>query len=146
MEHGMESTLSSQMRRLAHRRGEYGFDEPVWPLLLGLVGLAFLVFGLFSWGALGLPVLGVICFVYAIIFLFSAASHVYTTRWGKFQVWAAILLQLGLRGDEQVLDLGCGRGAVLLMAAKLLPHGKATGVDVWKTNDQSGNAMEVTTR
>ncbi|GHO48243.1 class I SAM-dependent methyltransferase [Ktedonospora formicarum] len=73
-------------------------------------------------------------------------SYNYTTRSGKFQVWAGILSGIQLRGDEQVLDLGCGRGAVLLMAAKLLPTGKATGIDLWKTNDQSGNAMEVTTR
>src|SRR5215471_16042205 len=144
MEHGMESYLSWQMRKLARRRGEYGFDEPVWPLSLGLVGLTFLVLGLFSWWAFGLPVLGVFCFVCAIMFLLSAASYVYTTGWGKFQVWAAILLQLGLRGDEQILDLGCGRGAVLLMAASLLPKGKATGIDVWKANEQSGNALSVT--
>jgi arsenite methyltransferase len=91
-----------------------------------------------------IPVLGVICFVCAILFLFTAASYVYTTRWGKFQVWADILLRLGLRGDEYIIDLGCGRGAVLLMVASLLPKGKATGIDVWKANEQSGNALSVT--
>jgi arsenite methyltransferase len=140
----MESSLNLQIRQLARRRGDYGFDEPVWPILLGLVGIIFLVPGFFSFWTFGLPVFGVICFVCAIIFLLSAASYVYTTRWGKFQVWAAILLQLGLRGDEQILDLGCGRGAVLLMAASLLPRGKATGIDVWKTDEQSGNALSVT--
>ena len=45
---------------------------------------------------------------------------------------------------EQILDLGCGRGAVLLMAAALLQEGKATGVDIWKTSDQSGNARSAT--
>ena len=45
-----------------------------------------------------------------------------------------------------MLDLGCGRGAVLLMVAKLLPHGRAVGIDLWKTSDQSGNAIEVTRR
>jgi SAM-dependent methyltransferase len=135
---------SLQIRQLARRRGEYGFDEPVWPLLLGLVGLIFLVLGLLIFLTFDLPVFGVICFVCAIIFLLSATSYVYTTRWGKFQAWATILLQLGLRGDEQVLDLGCGRGAVLLMAASLLPRGKATGIDVWKANEQSDNALSVT--
>jgi arsenite methyltransferase len=102
------------------------------------------VLGLLSWWIFGLPVFGVICLVCAIIFLLSAASYVYTTRYSKFQVWAAILLQLRLRGDEQVLDLGCGRGAVLLMATSLLPRGKATGIDVWKASEQSGNALAVT--
>jgi ubiquinone/menaquinone biosynthesis C-methylase UbiE len=42
--------------------------------------------------------------------------------------------------------VGCGRGAVLLMAAKLLPRGRAVGIDLWKRADQSGNALEVTKR
>lgn len=140
----MESSLSLPARQLARRRGVYGFDEPVWPLLLSLLGFIFLVLGLVSFWAFDIPVLGVICFVCAVVFLFSAASYIYTTRRGKFQVWAEILLRLGLRGDEQILDLGCGRGAVLLMAASLLPRGRATGIDVWKTNEQSGNALSVT--
>jgi arsenite methyltransferase len=142
--YAMVSSPSLLTRQLACRRGDYGFDEPVWPILLGLVGVIFLVLGFVSFWVFTVPVLGVICFVCAIIFLFSAASYMYTTRRGKFQVWAEILLRLGLRGDEQIIDLGCGRGAVLLMAADLLPRGKATGIDVWKTNEQSGNALAVT--
>jgi ubiquinone/menaquinone biosynthesis C-methylase UbiE len=140
----MESSLSLQARQLARRHGDYGFDEPVWPLLLGLLGISFLVLAYVSFWVFGIPVLGVICFVGAVMFLFSAASYVYTTRRGKFQVWAEVLLRLGLHGDEQIIDLGCGRGAVLLMAARLLPRGKAIGIDVWKTNEQSGNALPVT--
>ena len=126
------------------RHADYGFDEPVWPLLLGLLGVIFLVVGFVSLVFFALPVLSVICFVCALLPLLSTASYVYTTRWGKFQVWADILLQLELRGDEHLLDLGCGRGAVLLMAARRLPRGKATGIDVWKEAEQSGNALWVT--
>jgi len=133
-------------RSVGELRGDYGFDELRWPLLLGLLGLLWLMLGLVSFSVFALPILGVICFVCSAFFLFSAASYVYTTRWGKFQVWADILLQLGLRGDEQLLDLGCGRGAVLLMAARLLPRGKATGIDVWKVAEQSGNALSATQR
>jgi ubiquinone/menaquinone biosynthesis C-methylase UbiE len=32
------------------------------------------------------------------------------------------------------------------MAAKLLPRGRAVGIDLWKTSDQLGNALEVTKR
>jgi arsenite methyltransferase len=133
-------------RSVAKLRGDYGFDELRWPLLLGLVGVLWLIFGLVSFSLFALPVPGVICFVCSALFLFSAASYVYTTRRGKFQVWADILLQLGLRGDEQLLDLGCGRGAVLLMAARMLPRGRATGIDVWKAVEQSGNALSATQR
>lgn len=38
------------------------------------------------------------------------------------------------RGDEMVLDVGCGNGYLLLEAAKHLTTGKAIGIDVWKDN------------
>lgn len=78
--------------------------------------------------------------------LVSAATFLYATRAGKFAVWAELLRGLRLRGDERLLDLGCGRGAVLLMAARMLPRGRAVGIDLWRTVDQSGNAMEATRR
>ena len=71
---------------------------------------------------------------------------VHTTRAGKFAVWAELLDRLELKGDERLLDIGCGRGAVLLMAAQPLPRGRAVGVDVWSATDQSGNAEQVTRR
>ena len=76
----------------------------------------------------------------------NAGVFVHTTRAGKFAVWAELLDRLGLKGDERLLDIGCGRGAVLLMAAQLLPRGRAVGVDLWSTTDQSGNAEQVTRR
>lgn len=142
----MEGSFNSLTKQLARRHGEYGIDAPYGPVILGLVGIIFLAIGLLSLWVFNLSVLGMICLVYAIFFLLSTASYVYTTRWGKFQVWAKILARLRLCGNERVLDLGCGRGAVLLMAATLLPTGKATGVDLWKSSDQSGNATSVTQR
>src|SRR5262249_10254237 len=50
------------------------------------------------------------------------------------------------KGDERILDLGCGRGAVLLLAAQRLTTGRAFGVDLWRRGDQSGNAAEATRR
>ena len=38
----------------------------------------------------------------------GAASYLYSTRRGKFEVWAELLDELDLRGDEHVLDIGCG--------------------------------------
>src|SRR5262245_55003600 len=70
----------------------------------------------------------------------------YTSLRGKFLVWGELLDWLGLRGDERVLDLGCGRGAVLLLAAHRLTTGRAVGVDLWRKSDQSGNAAEATRR
>src|SRR4029453_6551329 len=76
----------------------------------------------------------------------NAFSFYYTTRRGKFVVWESILDGLRLRGDERVLDMGCGRGAVLIAVAKRLTSGRATGIDLWSMKDQSGNASDVTKR
>lgn len=79
----------------------------------------------------------------AVQILGTAASFIYATRAGKFRVWAAVFDDLGLRGDETLLDLGCGRGAVLLAAAKRLPQGRAIGVDLWRA-DQTENSQQAT--
>jgi ubiquinone/menaquinone biosynthesis C-methylase UbiE len=85
-------------------------------------------------------------FVAAAIVMACMGCGLYTSLRGKFVVWAEVLDRLGLRGDEQVLDLGCGRGAVLLLAARRLTTGRAVGVDLWRKSDQSGNAARVTRR
>ncbi len=121
----MASSLSPSTRQLARRRGDYGVDAPYVPIVLGLAGAIFLAISLLSFWVFTDAILGVICIVSAIVFLLSTVSYLYTTRWGKFWAWATILAKLSLRGDEQVLDMGCGRGAVLLMVARLLPTGKA---------------------
>ncbi len=70
----------------------------------------------------------------------------YTSRRGKFVVWAELLDQLKLQSDGGILDLSCGRSAVLLMAAQRLTTGRTVGADRWRKRDQSGNAAEATKR
>jgi arsenite methyltransferase len=140
---GASQPANRSPARLA-QRGSYGVDAPVVPLMLtgiGAIGLVLGVLNLAVWHSIPWAIVG---FVYAAFFLLSAASYLYTTRAGKFHIWAEILTDLHLRGDESALDLGCGRGAVLLMTAQLLPQGKATGVDIWQTRDQSGNNQAAT--
>jgi arsenite methyltransferase len=54
-----------------------------------------------------------------------------------------LLDQLALEGSERILDVGCDRGAVLLLAAQRLT-GRAVGVDIWDRKDQSGNSPDAT--
>jgi ubiquinone/menaquinone biosynthesis C-methylase UbiE len=83
-------------------------------------------------------------FLPALFIVTIAALYLHGTLRGKFVAWARLLDGLELRGDERVLDLGCGRGAVLLMAAQRLTSGRAVGVDVWRRADQSGNSADAT--
>jgi ubiquinone/menaquinone biosynthesis C-methylase UbiE len=43
------------------------------------------------------------------------------------------------RGDETVLDVGCGKGLLLAGAARRLTTGKAIGVDIWLPHALTGN-------
>jgi len=131
------------------RRGAYGFDAPYAPLLMALGGaclLAVALSGLWLGGLSSAPrAISIVASGAGALWLFlNAGVYIHTTRAGKFAVWADLLDRLELRGDERLLDIGCGRGAVLLMAAQRLPRGRAVGVDIWSTMDQSGNAEQVT--
>jgi arsenite methyltransferase len=126
------------------QRGDYGYDAPYALGAFIVLGTASAVAAIVSW-SLGGQLTAMMAF-YGAFFLANASSFLYTTRRGKFQVWEEILDGLHLRGDERVLDMGCGRGAVLTAVAKRLTTGRVTGVDLWSTQDQSGNARDVTLR
>ncbi|MFF4339019.1 hypothetical protein ACFY00_03645 [Kitasatospora sp. NPDC001540] len=78
--------------------------------------------------------------------LVQPGVHLHTTLHGKLRLWERELDALELRGDERLLDLGCGcgRGAVLIGAARRLSRGRAVGVDLWASKDQSGNTPTAT--
>ena len=123
---------------LARRKGAYGIDAPYLlpiPVVLILTNLVSGFIAKTLWP-----------FVAAVLVMGCAASGLYASRRGKFVVWAELFRQLDLRGDEHILDLGCGRGAVMLLAAQHLTTGRAVGVDLWTKEDQSGNAAEATLR
>ena len=65
-------------------------------------------------------------------------------RIGKFRHRDRILALAALRGDEQVLDVGTGRGLLAVGAARRLRDGRALGIDIFSTKDLSGNALERT--
>jgi SAM-dependent methyltransferase len=123
---------------MSPRRGDYGVDAP------GLVGG-------FATSVVVLVVIGIVSgawswFITAAVLAVIAGIAWHSTRRGKFVVWAELLDGLGLRGDERLLDIGCGRGAVLTLAAERIPAGRAVGVDLWRSRDQSGNDPEATRR
>jgi arsenite methyltransferase len=134
---------------LTRPRGRYGVDGDYRmipaPVIFGGYLLLCLAAAIFAGKLLvnGRTLFGLGVAVAAVLLVGVGVSVRRFSRRGKFEVWARLLTRLGLRGDERVLDLGCGRGAVLLTAAKLVPHGSAVGVDIWRA-DQTGNSPEAT--
>lgn len=140
--------MSQQVR--IQRRADYGIDAPnvvvgfafagvtvsivtgVLYLFLGPLGAGFelVVLGLGVFSALS-------CFGFVTFMLWGS-------RVGKFQVRDRLINSIPWHGDEMVLDVGCGRGLLLVGAAKRLTTGKAIGVDIWQKADQAGNRPEAT--
>jgi SAM-dependent methyltransferase len=127
------------------QRGEYGYDAPYAVVIFGCASVASAVAATICWREWVVRT-AMIMTGYFVFFLGNTASFLYTTRRGKFVEWGLILDRLQLRGDERVLDMGCGRGAVLTAVARRLTTGRVTGIDIWSTRDQSGNAKDVTER
>ena len=128
-----EKAIRMTERVTPRRRGSYGIDAPYAPAAIAVMTVAVLILAILS-GDLRQ-------FLPAPFMVAVLGFCLHTTLRGKFVVWADLLGQLNLRGDERILDLGCGRGAVLLMAAQHLTTGRAVGVDLWRSVDQSGNSL-----
>jgi len=77
------------------------------------------------------------CFLMAIWML-------YDSKIGKMRNREQLLDAVKWTGSERVLDVGCGRGLMLVGAAKRLTTGKASGIDLWQAEDLSGNRPEAT--
>jgi ubiquinone/menaquinone biosynthesis C-methylase UbiE len=67
------------------------------------------------------------------------------SKYGKVRERERLLNLLTWTGSERVLDVGCGRGLLLIGAAKrLTAKGTAVGIDLWQQEDLSGNRPEAT--
>ena len=69
---------------------------------------------------------------------------VWSSRVGKVRGRDRLLDRIPWTGEERVLDVGCGRGLMLVGAARRLTTGKAVGVDIWQAEVLSGNRPEAT--
>ena len=126
-------------------RANFGIDAPGVIRNFLLLALAAL---LLAWAAArflpaarGLPRMGL---SFALVFCLQALLMLWTSLVGKGVAARQLLEQARLQGGERVLDVGCGRGLLLLGAAQRLPRGRAVGIDLWNLSDLSGNARAAT--
>lgn len=128
---------------------DYGVDAPAVLRNLFLFGSVCL----FAAGVIHGPIqIGSVVFKLRSMFLWTGVAllaegflYLLYVKVGKLHHRDYILRLHTWRGDEQVLDVGCGRGLLLIGAAKRLgATGHATGIDIWSTVDMGGNAMAAT--
>jgi arsenite methyltransferase len=125
----------------------FGYDGPRGLALLLLVSLgsAVLAFWLRSWE--GLPSWGILLVQIALLIvaadcLLLAGSLMLYSKIVKPREAERLLDLVPWRGLETVLDVGCGRGLLLVSAARRLTAGRAVGVDVWHGLQLSGNSPQ----
>ena len=140
-------------KTLITTRVDYGLDAPtlVQKFLLGggaltLVGLGILIWGILLQGITGtiVALIGITALITGISFLLTGMMMIWSSRFGKMHARDKLLDGLNLRGDETVLDLSCGRGLLLIGAAKRVPQGRAIGIDLWSQEDQGDNRKDAT--
>ena len=126
---------------------DYGIDAPgvirnlfIAAVLLLLLGPLFPVIHLgpvtIFWRS-GALFTGTLCLIEGLLMLIYA-------KHGKFLHRDRMLGMVDWQGNEQVLDVGTGRGLLMIGAAKKLTAGRSTGIDIWSAKDLSGNALEKT--
>jgi SAM-dependent methyltransferase len=135
---------------LSRKRPNYGLDAPGVVRTFALLGAAGVAAGVALSFALRSvqPTVAVIALHAGLwpglSWLLTAGTMVWGSKVGKLRECERFLSAIPWRGDELVLDVGCGRGLLLIGAAKRLTTGKATGVDLWQSEDQTGNRPEAT--
>ena len=136
---------------MANVREDYGIDAPTVVRNLTLAGILLLIVSLGTAALLQLHLIGPSTLartlrgnglVTAIICLVMAFWMIASSKWLKQRVCRALLDARDWRGDEAVLDVGCGRGLVAIAAARRVPRGRVTGVDIWQEVDLGGNSPE----
>jgi SAM-dependent methyltransferase len=129
------------------QKPDYGIDAPGVVRNLLVIGATLIVSGfLFPTIHIGNVIIlwsrsafwpGGSCLLGGILMLLYA-------KWGKFRHRDMMLNMVPWRGDERVLDVGTGRGLLLIGAARRLTTGSGAGIDVWSTKDLSANSLERT--
>jgi SAM-dependent methyltransferase len=130
----------------------YGIDAPNVLRNLLLCGALCLLIGIF--GPLKIR-LGPVVFLprpmffwTGILLVLEGLLFLFYVKFGKFHHRDRMLALYPWSGDEQVLDVGCGRGLLLAGVAKRLValkgSGKVTGIDIWSNTDMGGNSEAAT--
>ena len=138
------------MNQPPSKKADYGIDAPPVVRNLLFAGAASIIAGV----VLNLVLASVQSLIASLLLIWgllagvsmraTSGLMVWSSKVGKLRAREQLMDALALRGSETVVDIGCGRGLLLNAAARRLTTGKAIGIDLWQSADQSGNRPEGT--
>ena len=86
-----------------------------------------------------LKVLGVLFLVFSLLFTVLTVKFIYYVNAGKLRLRDRLLSMVDWQGNETVLDIGTGRGLLMIGAAKKLTSAKCIGIDIGSQVDMHEN-------
>ncbi|MGH3056180.1 MAG: class I SAM-dependent methyltransferase, partial [Gaiellaceae bacterium] len=116
-------------------RPDYGIDAPRVIRNLALIGAGLVLIAMFlpslTIGQVTFRLRGM-GYTTGLACMAEAGLMLVYARWGKYRHRDRMLALHKWRGDEQVLDVGTGRGLLMVGAARRLTSGHSVGTDVWR--------------
>lgn len=133
--------------QIVQGKPNYGIDAPGLLRFFFIAGaVAFTIFlmvlFLSTFGKISKIIGGVIFGIASIYLLGMGCFMLYSSKVMKLKDGEKLLDLVQWAGSERVLDVGCGRGLMLVGAAKRLTSGKAIGIDLWQQQDQANNSSD----
>lgn len=120
----------------------YGTDGNPRALVLSLCAIVLVDVLLFLASSMWFKIAAYLLLAFGLLFVSHFAWWLPYVRFGKLKHRDALLSLVDWKGDETVLDIGTGRGLLLIGAAKKLREGKAIGIDIWRKQDMTDNGPE----
>ena len=138
------------MPQLSDKKPDYGLDAPglqrgaLYGGFAGVLAGRWLIYCGTARGGAWAIIVGNMLFWPGLSFFITGCVMYWGSKAGKLSLRGKILDSISWRGDEQVLDVGCGHGLMLIGTAKRLTSGRGIGVDIWSQVDQADNNAEAT--
>jgi SAM-dependent methyltransferase len=126
---------------------DYGIDgSPA--KYVEMIAAEMILFGtggyLMTFQGLMIKILASSLFLSGILLGFCIVPFIIYEMGGKLRYGDRLLSMIDWKGNESVLDVGTGRGLLMIGAAKKLDTGTAVGVDIWRQEDMMDNACKNT--
>jgi ubiquinone/menaquinone biosynthesis C-methylase UbiE len=128
---------------------DYGIDgSPV--KYVEFIAVEMFLFGtggyLITFNSLIIKFLASALFLSGLLLGFRIVLFILYEKGGKLAHRDRLLSMVNWKGSENVLDVGTGRGLLLMGAAKKLDTGRVIGIDIWRKEDMQNNTYKNTMR
>jgi SAM-dependent methyltransferase len=128
---------------------DYGFDgSPFGVSVVCVAGVVCFCGGvaLIAFPSLSLKIAAFVLMLCGLLTIFVCGSYFYYVKIGKLHRRDKMFSMIDWKGTENVLDIGTGRGLLMIGAAKKLTLGKSIGIDIWNSEDMHSNTYQNTMR